>query len=100
MKEKEYVHGYSESESQRLSDQASTLNNLLHHDSIFCPSGLVLEAGCGTGAQTVIVAPQNPACNFMSVDISEESLTHARQRIDRENISNVSFNRLHIQSSL
>jgi SAM-dependent methyltransferase len=91
MKKQEYVHGYSNVESQRLFDQASTLNNLLHHDSIFTPPGLVLEAGCGTGAQTVIVAPQNPTCSFISVDISEESLAYAGKRIEQENITNVSF---------
>jgi ubiquinone/menaquinone biosynthesis C-methylase UbiE len=91
MKEKEYVHGYSEIESRRLSDQACTLNSLLHYDSIFKPTGLILEAGCGTGAQTVIIAPQNPDCNFISVDISDDSLAEARKRIERENIQNVSF---------
>ena len=91
MKEKDYVHGYSEIESRRLSDQADTLNNLLHHDSIFIPAGLVLEAGCGTGAQTVIIAPQNPDCRFISLDISQDSLAEARKRIERENIRNVEF---------
>lgn len=91
MKEKEYVHGYSETEARRLADQATTLNNLLHHDSLFKPAGLVLEAGCGTGAQTVIIAPQNPECRFTSVDISQDSLAEARKRIERENIKNVSF---------
>jgi hypothetical protein len=28
-----YVHGYDESESRRLADQASTLVELLHHDT-------------------------------------------------------------------
>jgi SAM-dependent methyltransferase len=91
MKENNYVHGYTESESRRLFDQASTLGNLLHHDSIFTPPGLVLEAGCGTGAQTVIIAPQNPACSFISVDISKDSLYQAGKRIERENIRNVRF---------
>ena len=91
MKEKDYVHGYSEIESRRLSDQAGTLNKLLHHDSIFIPAGLVLEAGCGTGAQTVIIAPQNPDCRFISLDISQDSLAEARKRIERENIHNVEF---------
>ena len=38
-------------------------------------SDKVLEAGCGTGAQTVILAPQNPDCIFISVDIAANSLT-------------------------
>ena len=77
MSENVYVHGYSLIESQRLADQANTLNSLLHHDSVFRPSGSVLEAGCGTGAQTVILALQNPECDFVSVDIAESSLGKA-----------------------
>lgn len=64
-----YVHGYSPTESERLADQANTLSHLLHHDSIFNPAGLILEAGCGTGMQTVTLARQNPGCSFISVDI-------------------------------
>jgi len=91
MNDSSYVHGYSHTESQRLSDQADTLGKLLHHDSFFTPSGRVLEAGCGTGAQTVIVAPQNPECNFVSIDISIDSLSAAARKITDRNISNVTI---------
>jgi SAM-dependent methyltransferase len=86
-----YVHGYSGTESQRLSDQANTLSRLLHHDSVFHPAGLVLEAGCGTGAQTVIIAPNNPQCSFISIDIAEDALLKAEEKIKKENIDNVRF---------
>ena len=33
-----------------LNDQATTLEELIHHDSIFPEGSLVLEAGCGVGA--------------------------------------------------
>jgi SAM-dependent methyltransferase len=91
MNDSAYVHGYSISESQRLSDQANALNRLLHHDSVFHPAGLVLEAGCGTGAQTVIVAPQNPQCNFVSIDIVADSLVKAGGNIKKKRIQNVRF---------
>ena len=91
MSDSTYVHGYSIAESQRLSDQANTLSYLLHHDSVFRPAGLVLEAGCGTGAQTVIVAPQNPQCNFVSIDIAEDSLVKAEENIKKKQIQNVRF---------
>ncbi len=45
-----YVHGYSDRESERLPDQADTLDELLHHDSIFPINSKMLEAGCGVGA--------------------------------------------------
>jgi SAM-dependent methyltransferase len=86
-----YVHGYSITESQRLADQANTLGQLLHYDSLFVPAGLVLEAGCGTGAQTVIVAPQNPQCRFISIDISEKSLVSAEEKMKKTGIRNVKF---------
>lgn len=91
MNDSPYVHGYSPVESQRLADQANTLSQLLHHDSVFQPVGLVLEAGCGTGSQTVIIAPQNQECSFTSIDISEDSLAKAEDNIKKREIQNVRF---------
>lgn len=79
-----YVHGYSEREAIRLSDQANTLTQILHHDTRFPPGNLVLEAGCGTGAQTVIITTQNPDCRFHSIDISKISLEAAEERLRNE----------------
>jgi len=87
----EYVHGYSNEETQRLSDQATTLSELLHYDTVFNPPGIVLEVGCGTGAQTIIIAPKNPQCRFISVDIDAGSLKKAEERIKKEQICNVKF---------
>lgn len=81
MNQSAYVHGYSVREATRLADQASTLTHLLHHDTRFPPHSLVLEAGCGTGAQTVIITSQNPDCRFYSIDISPLSLDTARDRL-------------------
>ena len=44
-----YIHAYSKRESERLPDQAETLAELLHHDSVFPVKSKVLEAGCGRG---------------------------------------------------
>ena len=86
-----YVHGYSEKEAQRLFDRADTLTSLIHHDSFFPSGSRILEAGCGTGAQTCILAKLNPECNFVSVDISELSLSVAKKRIFEAGLSNVTF---------
>lgn len=88
---KDYVHGYSERESVRLDDQANTLDNLLHHDSVFPEGSLILEAGCGTGAQTKIIAKNNLGSKFISIDISDSSLEKAKTLIDQLNIKNVEF---------
>ena len=87
----DYVHGYNERESVRLEDQANCLSDLLHEDSIFPKGSTILEAGCGVGAQTRIIAPKNPDSKFISIDISEESLHKAHTLINSLNISNVKF---------
>ena len=58
-----YVHGYSERELKRLQDQANTLDELLHHDTIFPGNSKVLVVGCGVGSQTKIIAKKNPSCH-------------------------------------
>src|SRR5512141_211000 len=73
-----YVHGYSAREAQRLGDQADTLTDLLHGDTIYAAGSLVLEAGCGIGAQTRILARNSPQARFVSVDRAEESLRRAQ----------------------
>lgn len=88
-----YVHGYSERETVRLTDQAKTLEGLLHWDTRFPAGSRVLEAGCGTGAQTVILARENPLVHICSIDISEESLEKARSAVLREGMTNVAFQR-------
>ena len=86
-----YVHGYSARENQRLQDQASTLTDLLHADSLFSPGSRVLEAGCGVGSQTLTLAQQNPSASFTSIDISELSLEQARRRVQAAGLTNVQF---------
>ncbi len=86
-----YVHGYSERESERLFDQADNLSEFLHNDTKYPPESKVLEAGCGVGAQTVILAKNSPYAHFTSIDISEISLSKAKALIDKENIKNVTF---------
>lgn len=86
-----YVHGYSDKESQRLHDQADTLDELLHYDSIFPKKSKILEAGCGVGSQTKIIAPKNPTCHFTSIDISKASLFKAQKLVRFLGIKNVEF---------
>jgi len=86
-----YVHGYSSRESERLSDQASALSKLLHHDTRYLNGETVLEAGCGTGAQTVILAEQSPLTRFVSVDISAESIATAKENVKLLGLTNVTF---------
>ncbi len=87
----DYVHGYSMKESCRLMDQANALTELLHSDTVYPAGTLVLEAGCGVGAQTVTLARQSPDAGFISMDISRDSLVMAVKDARRWGISNVVF---------
>ncbi len=86
-----YVHGYDRRENMRLQDQASTLVELLHSDTLYAAGSRVLEAGCGVGAQTVTLAAKSPGAHIVSIDISESSLTQARQAVDAAGFTNVIF---------
>ena len=86
---KNYVHGYSQQEAQRLDDQATTINELLHWDSVWEEGAQVLEAGCGVGAQTKIISQKNPQCHFVAVDLSDKSLEQAAATLRDMDIHNV-----------
>jgi len=89
----DYVHGYSAKEKDRLTDQATTLTSLLHSDTRYPAGALVLEPGCGVGAQTVTLAMNSPDASFVAIDISQESLAIAESRVRAAKLDNVSFQR-------
>lgn len=88
-----YVHGHSEREAARLSDQACTLSDLLHQDTAYPPGSLVLEAGCGVGAQTRILSRTSSGASIISLDFSRSSLRSAMQASVAEGWKNVAFAR-------
>lgn len=87
----EYVHGYSRREGERLRDQAATLTELLHGDTRYPAGSLVLEAGCGVGAQTVTLAANSPQAQFVSIDVSPVSLHQAERQVRERGFANVVF---------
>ena len=89
--EGQYVHGYSAREAERLRDQANTLGELLHQGIAYAPGRRVLEAGCGTGAQTVLLASSSPHAQIVSVDVSPASLELAKGRVAAAGHRNVAF---------
>ncbi|MFL5483232.1 MAG: methyltransferase domain-containing protein [Gemmatimonadaceae bacterium] len=87
----QYIHGYHERESDRLRAQAWSVEDHLHLDTRYASGSLVLEAGCGTGAQTVTLARNNPRTRIVAVDRSRVSLDEARARVEGAKLSNVEF---------
>lgn len=88
-----YVHGYSGRERDRLIDQAGTLAELLHAGTYYPPGSVVLEVGCGVGAQTVTLARRSPAATIVAMDISGDSLAAAKARVRSAGFINVMFQR-------
>ena len=86
-----YVHGYSTQENIRLVDQATTLTELIHNDTVYPAGSKILEAGCGVGAETVILAKNSPDAHFTSIDISQTSLQAAAAAVAQEQLTNVTL---------
>ena len=95
MKQK-YVHGYHPHEHERLRDQGSTLVEFIHGDTAYPRGSLVLEAGCGVGVQTVVLARRSPGARFVAVDYSDTSLALARRAVKAARLTNVEFRRADI----
>jgi ubiquinone/menaquinone biosynthesis C-methylase UbiE len=91
MSDSDYVHGYSDRENLRLADQANVLGSLLHHDTRYPAGSIILECGCGTGAQTVFLASGSPGARIVSLDLALGAVRQARGRIRDTGYANVSF---------
>jgi SAM-dependent methyltransferase len=75
---------------------ASGLGFLLHEGTRYPTGSIVLEAGCGVGAQTLLLAGNSPHAQFVSIDISPDSLARAQENVSGEGITNVTFRKADI----
>lgn len=91
MSSREYVHGYSKRETQRLQEQSLILEELLHDGTSYQPGSRVLEVGCGVGAQTLILLRRNPGIHLTAIDMSAESLQKAKEEVEDMGYANVKF---------
>ncbi|WP_243670034.1 hypothetical protein [Methanoculleus chikugoensis] len=62
MSGRKYVHGYTEREAERLSDQGETLAGLLHDDTRYPAGSRVLEAGVRHRRPDGDPGPEQPGC--------------------------------------
>ncbi|MFJ7209614.1 methyltransferase domain-containing protein [Streptomyces sp. NPDC098789] len=79
-----YVHGYSPEETSRLTSQADALAHTVHAGTAYPAGSLVLEAGCGSGGQSVHLLRTSPGVRLVAVDRSARSLASARSRVRDE----------------
>jgi len=55
------------------------------------PIRRVLDAGCGTGNVIVDIGTFVPEAAVVGIDLTDESLAHARQRAEKRGLKNISF---------
>ncbi|NET49217.1 MAG: class I SAM-dependent methyltransferase, partial [Merismopedia sp. SIO2A8] len=57
---------------------------------------VILDAGCGSGYKSLVLAEANPGAQIIGIDISEQSLDLARKRLNYHDFENVEFHQLSI----
>ena len=58
---------------------------------------VILDAGCGSGYKSLVLAEANPGAKIVGIDLSEESVKLARQRLEYHGFDNVEFQALSIE---
>lgn len=58
---------------------------------------VILDAGCGTGYTSLVLAEANPGAKIVGVDLSSESVRLAKQRLDYYQFDNAEFHTLAIE---
>ncbi|MEG4985683.1 class I SAM-dependent methyltransferase [Microcoleus sp. BR0-C5] len=58
---------------------------------------VILDAGCGSGYKSLMLAEANPGAKIIGVDLSEESVKFARQRLQYHGFNNTDFYALPIE---
>ncbi|MGA8894482.1 MAG: class I SAM-dependent methyltransferase [Planktothrix agardhii] len=59
---------------------------------------IILDAGCGTGYKSLVLAEANPDAKIVGIDISEQSIELARQRLKFHGFDNAEFYVLPIEN--
>ncbi|MEY3328559.1 MAG: hypothetical protein RLZZ115_1440 [Cyanobacteriota bacterium] len=59
---------------------------------------IILDAGCGTGYKSLVLAEANPGAKIVGIDISEQSIELARQRLKFHGFDNAEFHVLPIEN--
>ncbi len=58
---------------------------------------VILDAGCGSGWKSLMLAEANPGARIVGIDISEDSIIQARQRLNFHEKNNAEFHVLSIE---
>lgn len=76
-----YIHGFSNTEQERLRKQARFSEQIVYRDIDFSGVNSVLEVGCGVGAQTEVLLRRFPNIQITGIDFSPTQLAAARANL-------------------
>jgi len=76
-----YLHGFSETEQQRLRHQAEFAEQLVYRDVDLSGVEKLLEVGCGVGAQSEILMRRFPKIHLTGIDLNEAQLLSAESSL-------------------
>lgn len=69
----------------------------LRNKKVISPeSKVILDAGCGTGYKSLVLAEANPGAKVVGIDLSEQSIDLARKRFQYHGVANGEFQILSI----
>lgn len=74
-----YLHGFSQTEQDRLRQQASFAEFKIHQDINFSEAKHILEVGSGVGAQSEILLRRFPKLKLTGIDLSDNQLKSAKE---------------------
>jgi 2-polyprenyl-3-methyl-5-hydroxy-6-metoxy-1,4-benzoquinol methylase len=70
----------------------------MRHQRVISPTGkVILDAGCGSGYKSLILAEANPGAKIIGVDLSEESVKLARERLKYHGFEDAIFHAITIE---
>lgn len=76
-----YIHGFGAGEEQRLWEQADVLAGAVFEHLPLVEQGLLLELGCGVGAELAHVHRRRPDLRLLGVERSPTHAAAARRRV-------------------
>jgi len=85
---KEYIHGYTKIEQERLIAQASYWEDLILHELDYKDSQSMLEIGCGVGAALGIIHKKFPTLSLAGIDIEDQQIEYAKKYLPSIGIEN------------
>lgn len=87
----QYLHGYTDTEQQRLRTQAAVGEALVYQQIDLHHSRNLLEVGCGVGAQSEILLKRFPSLRLHGIDIHPAQVAAAKQHFANSSIADNRF---------